>query len=292
MTVGEFRLGLIGYPLEHSLSPRLHQAALQTTGLTGEYRLYPVSTNAEATQRLRDLVGLIRRQEIHGLNVTIPYKEEITALLDGLTPTARAIGAANTLMVSEGRVVGDNTDAPGFWADLIHLFPLLANQPSTALILGAGGGARAVAYALLQAGWKVIVAARRLEQGHQFVQTLSGTQENVSLEAICLPSSGIGEWKAPSQVDLLVNATPVGMSPKSDASPWQQELPMPESAYVYDLVYNPAETRLVRQARQAGLVAANGLGMLVEQAALAFERWTGFCPDRRVMYQAASQYLG
>jgi shikimate dehydrogenase len=292
MTVNGLRLGLIGFPLEHSLSPPLHQAALQSTGLIGEYRLYPVPTNPESIQQLRELVDMVRRQEIHGLNVTIPYKEEIMVFLDELTTTARAIGAANTVAFFDGQVLGDNTDASGFWADLTRLFPVLVDRPSTALLLGAGGAARAVAFALLQSGWKVIVAARRIKQAQELINNFSSTPEKASLEAVYLPSSGVGEWKVSRGVALIVNTTPVGMSPHTSASPWPQGIRMPEGAFVYDLVYNPAQTLLVRQARQAGLMAASGLGMLVEQAALAFERWTGLYPDRQVMYQAASQYLG
>jgi shikimate dehydrogenase len=292
MTPEGFRLGLTGYPLEHSLSPCLHQAAFQSTGLAGEYRLYPIPTNPEPTDRLQDLVGLVRRQEIHGLNVTIPYKEEITAFLDEMTLTARAIGATNTLLFSGGRVVGDNTDASGFWLDMTRLFPQLIDHPSTALILGAGGAARAVVYALLQARWKVIVAARRREQVQLLLQGFSDASEGGILEAASLSSSGVGELLATNSVSLIVNTTPLGMSPLFNVSPWPQGVSMPEGAFVYDLVYNPAETLLIRQARQRGLVAANGLGMLVEQAALAFERWTGFYPDRQFMYQAASQQLG
>ena len=295
MTANGFKLGLIGYPIEHSLSPRLHQAALQSVGLTGEYRLFPIIPGLEGVEKMTTLVDLLRQQEIHGLNVTIPYKEEITTYLDELTPTARAIGATNTLVCLDGRAVGDNTDAPGFWADLTRLFPHLAEHPARALILGAGGTARAVAYALLQAGWEISIASRRIEQAKELIHGLSSTLDTNIVRAVHLTSSAIGAWLASSREShpgntLIVNATPVGMSPYPNASPWPEGLPMPEAAIVYDLVYNPAETALVRQARQRGLKAVNGLGMLVEQAALAFECWTGKRPDRQAMYNAVSNY--
>jgi len=293
MTTNGLRLGLIGYPVEHSLSPRLHQAALQSTGLKGEYRLYPILPRPEEVVEMRTLVDMLRRQEIHGLNVTIPYKEEITTFLDDMTPTARVIGATNTILCSDGRAVGDNTDAPGFWADLDRLFPHLTEHPTSALILGAGGAARAVAYALLQAGWEIAIAARRIGQAKELIQGLSGALETNLMRAMQLSSPAIGDWLASSNKSspgntLIVNATPVGMSPYPDASPWPAGVRIPEGAIVYDLVYNPAETLLVRLARQRGLEAASGLGMLVEQAALAFERWTGVRPDRQAMYQAVS----
>jgi shikimate dehydrogenase len=243
------------------------------------------------------LVDLLRRQEVHGLNVTIPYKQEITSYLDGMTPSARAIGAVNTLIGSDGRVIGDNTDAPGFLADLIRLCPELVDHPSTVLILGAGGAARAVVYALLQAGWQVTIAARRLEQGEELVRGLSSNLGTTPPSAIFLSTTAVSEWlasksKSSTGVDLVVNTTPVGMSPHTNVSPWPEGVAIPGGAFVYDLVYNPAETLLVRQARQASMGAASGLGMLVEQAALAFERWTKRHPDRQVMYQAVSTFYG
>jgi shikimate dehydrogenase len=177
------------------------------------------------------------------------------------------------------------------WADLTACF-LFWRIALHGFAPGAGGAARAVAYALLRSGWKVIIAARRVEQAQELIKNFSGTPEKTSLEAIYLPSSGIGEWKVSRGVALIVNTTPVGMSPHTNFSPWPQDIRMPEGAFVYDLVYNPAQTLLVRQARQSGLMAASGLGMLVEQAALAFELWTGLIPERKVMYQAASQHLG
>ena len=293
MIANGFQLGLIGYPLEHSLSPRLHQAALQSTGLTGEYRLFPITPRPESAAKLRELADKLRQQEVHGLNVTIPYKEEITTFLDDMTLNARAIGATNTILCINGRAVGENTDAPGFWVDLNRLFPHIAERPSSALILGAGGAARAVAYALLQAGWEIAIATRRIEQARELIQGLSSALETKLLTAIPLSAPAIGEWltssgKSSPGNTLIVNATPVGMSPYPNASPWLGDLRMPEGAIVYDLVYNPAETLLVRQARLKGLEAANGLGMLVEQAALSFELWTGMRPDRLALYQAVS----
>ena len=257
MMSGAYRLGLIGYPLEHSLSPLLHQAALQSTGLSGDYSLYPIPQLPERAQRLQLLMALLRRREIQGLNVTIPYKQEIMAYIDEMTPSARAIGAANTLIFTEGRVVGDNTDAPGFWADLTRLFPHLVNLPATALILGAGGAARAVVYALLKAGWQVTVAARRIEQAGDLIHGLSSSAGSPKASAILLTPATIGEWAASRAIAsigrvLIVNTTPVGMSPHANASPWPEGVAIPEGAFVYDLVYNPRETKLVRDARMQG----------------------------------------
>jgi shikimate dehydrogenase len=188
----------------------------------------------------------------------------------------------NTIWARDGRLIGDNTDAPGFLADLKRsLNPL---DGHSALVLGAGGSARAVVYALLGNGWQVTVAARNVEQAmvlsRQFPEA-AGRIALVELHA---------ESLAPmlNAHTLIVNATPVGMSPDVNASPWPAGLDFPMHAAVYDLVYNPSETVLVRQARRAGLRAVTGLGMLIEQAALAFELWTGREVPRDVLFEAVT----
>jgi shikimate dehydrogenase len=303
-----FSLGLTGYPLEHSLSPILHLAALRECGLGGEYRLYPVPPGDQALTLLADLTGGLRRGELHGLNVTIPHKQTICDLLDGFTPAAQAIGAVNTLYLDAGRLVGDNTDAPGFLADLhafmkTHSIRMHAElDPMRALVLGAGGAARAVVYALTRSDWAVTVAARHLEQAQAILQSYEPMANQVQSHAASYPKSlaagqmaviSLEELNRKSKILnhkselLIVNATPLGMSPNVDASPWPPGLPFPSRAIVYDLVYNPSETSLVRAARRDGLPATTGLGMLVEQAALAFERWTGLSAPRQAMRQAA-----
>jgi len=263
-------LGLIGYPLGHSLSPKIHNAALTACGLQGEYSLFPITP--DDMQGLKDILARVRNGEIHGLNVTIPHKQNVIPLLDELTPTAQAIGAVNTISMRDGKLVGDNTDAPGFLKDLGGLnIP----QVSKALVLGAGGSARAVVYALVHAGWGVTLSVRRPEQA----QALAS---NYHLPICQFPLS---DSQSPT-FDLLINTTPIGMVPNVDASPWPEHLDFPKDTAVYDLVYNPRETRLVRDARAAGLPARTGLGMLIEQAALAFEIWTGRKPPREVLFKA------
>ncbi len=263
-------LGLIGYPLGHSLSPKIHNAALAACGLHGEYSLFPIAP--DDMQGLKDILTRVRNGEIHGLNVTIPHKQNVIPLLDELTPTAQAIGAVNTISMRDGKLVGDNTDAPGFLKDLGGLnIP----QVSKALVLGAGGSARAVVYALIHAGWGMTISARRPEQA----QALAS---NYHLPICQFPFS---DSQSPT-FDLLINTTPIGMVPNVDASPWPEHLAFPKDAAVYDLVYNPRETKLVRDARAAGLPAKTGLGMLIEQAALAFEIWTGNRPPREVLFKA------
>ena len=269
------RLGLIGWPLGHSLSPRLHAAALTAAGLQGEYCLYPVPPLPEGSAALADRLEDLRQGRLDGLNVTIPHKQAVLSALDELSPAAHAIGAANTLFARRGRLLGHNTDALGFLADLARL----GFTGQNALVLGAGGSARAVGYALLGAGWQVIVTARRLEQAQALASALGS-----SSTALCVEPFEPAALTQP--FSLIINTTPVGMFPNVAASPWPDGVPFPIGAAVYDLVYNPAETALVRSARAAGLSAATGLGMLVEQAALAFELWTGQVISRAPLWQA------
>ena len=286
-----YTLGLTGFPLSHSLSPKLHNAALTAAGLEGSYSLFPV--DPAHPDALAALLGRVRSGEIHGLNVTIPHKQAVIPLLDELTETAQAIGAVNTIYMRSDRLIGDNTDAAGFWEDVSSLMVnskwLMVNGKSkisntqspitnpqspipnhqSALVLGAGGSARAVVYALVKNGWQVTLAARRIEQAEELAQRY--TQNVIATTFSILPSA----------FRLLINTTPLGMTPHTDTCPWEQDFP-PET-FVYDLVYNPPETLLMKRARAAGLQAANGLGMLIEQAALAFERWTGHKADRTAM---------
>ncbi|PJB66449.1 MAG: shikimate dehydrogenase, partial [Anaerolineae bacterium CG_4_9_14_3_um_filter_57_17] len=163
MNSSSFHLGLIGYPLGHSLSPKIHAAALKACGLRGDYSLFPI--HPDDKQGLKDLLNRVRSGEITGLNVTIPHKQNVIPLLDELTPTAQAIGAVNTIYRHGEKLIGENTDAAGFLSDLKkNIGNWKLGIGKLALVLGAGGAARAVIYALLHDGWQVTLAARRIEQ--------------------------------------------------------------------------------------------------------------------------------
>jgi shikimate dehydrogenase len=282
---GGYHLGLVGWPLGHSLSPRLHNAALAALNLPGEYQLFPAPPFPEGQACLPELLDQVRKGTpgaVHGLNVTIPHKQNVLPLLDELTPTATAIGAANLIFLKDGRLTGDNTDAAGFLADLQHIGlanPTLNSQ--TALVLGAGGSTRAVVYALVNSGWQVWIAARRIEQASALAASLQVTGPDI--HTLLMQPDALA-----CAYDLIVNTTPLGMYPDVESNPWPAELPFPPGACVYDLVYNPFETALVRQARAAGLRAANGLGMLVNQAAIAFETWTGQPAPLTAMWDAVA----
>jgi shikimate dehydrogenase len=291
-------LGLTGWPLGHSLSPNIHTTALYLAGLDGEYELFPIPPVPEGAAALSTLVARVRKGHalgqdkltpslpgLHGLNITIPHKQSVLSWLDKLTPTAAAIGAVNTLFVERGKLVGDNTDAPGFMADLERMLPesLISAR---ALVLGAGGSARAVVYALAQAGWRVLVAARRPEQAEMLAMVIRPHIQNLNGEISTCTLESLSDCRAET-LGLVVNCTPVGMFPQVDATPWPEGVPLPPRALVYDLVYNPPETKLMQAARAAGLTACNGLGLLVEQAVLSFERWTGIKPPKEALRQAA-----
>jgi shikimate dehydrogenase len=270
------QLGLAGYPLGHSLSPKIHGAALEACDLEGTYSLF--SIHPDDKQGLKDLLARVRSGEIHGLNVTIPHKQNVIEFMDELTPTAKAIGAVNTIYVKNEKLIGDNTDAAGFLSDLKRLVDRETSRQvnRTALVLGAGGSARAVVYALLNDGWNVTLAARRLEQARQLAQSFSNYELRITNLADLQPST----------FDLIVNTTPLGMVPNIETSPLPENTTLSQNTMVYDLVYNPRETKFVRDALSQGLSATTGLGMLIEQAALAFKLWTGHTPPRDVLFES------
>ena len=267
-------LGLIGYPLVHSLSPKIHTAALKACGLQGDYSLFPIRPDDK--QGLKNLLDRVRAGEITGLNVTIPHKQNVIEWMNELTPTAQAIGAVNTIYLLNNKLIGDNTDAPGFLSDLNQFIGSrelgIENQKS-ALVLGAGGSARAIVYALANDGWSITIASRRLQPA----QELSSRFKNTNAIELNFQTF------QPANFQLIVNTTPLGMTPDMDQSPLPENLSLPSNTLIYDLVYNPRETKLVKDAQSQGLSATTGLGMLIEQAALAFEVWTGHNPSREIM---------
>ena len=269
--------GLLGWPVGHSHSPAMHNAAAAALGLNWAYVPLPVRPDRLA-DALRGLVALGFR----GANVTVPHKETVLPHLDAVYPAARVIGAVNTLVVSDGRLTGFNTDWSGFLADLESY--RLALYGRDCLVLGAGGSARAVIYALLRRGCRVTVLARRPEQAQQLVADLARAFPEATLRADELQAAvGVA---AGLDEPIVINATPLGMvGANVDLSPWP-DAPLPRGAFVYDLVYNPRQTRLLAQAAADGRRAANGLGMLVHQAAEAFEVITGRRPNAQVMRKA------
>jgi shikimate dehydrogenase len=233
-------------------------------------------------QSLQNLLDRVRSRRLHGLNVTIPHKQTVMQFLDELTPTAASVGAVNTICRREHKLIGDNTDAPGFLSDLKKFLTTGSRRHGElqALVLGAGGAARAVVYALLEDGWEVTIAARRREQARQLIFA----EHQINITDLSLSDIEL------SKASLIVNATPVGMTPNMEQSPWPQNVSFPSQAAIYDLVYNPRETKMVKDACTQGLSATSGLGMLIEQAALSFEIWTGHRPPRAAILAALDPF--
>jgi shikimate dehydrogenase len=261
-------VGLIGHPVAHSQSPRMQQAAFAAAGLSNwRYELW--DTPAEALASRMDEIK--RRADIAGGNVTVPHKQAVLPFLDVVSAEARAIGAVNTLFKRAGGLWGDNTDWVGFLADL-DFHGVLVGSNTRALVLGAGGSARAVVYALRARGAHVWVYNRSPDRARALVEAFGDAQCEL------LDSLSTSVCQA---VTLVVNCTSAGMWPDVDATPWPETLPFPSQAVLYDLIYRPAITKLMRQAQIAGARAIGGAGMLAEQGAAAFERWTGI-PAARV----------
>ena len=284
------RLGILGYPLGHSASPAFQQAALDHLGLDARYEAWEVEP-----ERLAERVRQLRGPELLGFNVTVPHKEAVMPLLDAVEATARDIGAVNTVVSRDGRLVGANTDLEGFLRALREE-GTYEPRGGNALVLGAGGAARAVAYALLVEGVAGVAIAnwspdRARVLAEELGARFPGRARALSLDAEALaPLLG-----ADASVDLLVNCTSLGMAhgPDPDASPVPAEL-IPGTALVYDLVYaryNPQETPLLAAARLAGARTLGGLPMLVYQGATAFRLWTGREAPIDVMMRAASAAL-
>jgi shikimate dehydrogenase len=277
-------VGLLGWPAAHSLSPAMHNAAFRTLGLNWCYVPLPVPPGQVAAA-VRGLGALGFR----GANVTVPHKEAVLAHLDERATAARAIGAVNTIVLREGRKVGHNTDADGLRRALTKAGIALAGR--RALIAGVGGAARAATYALLQAGGReVVVLGRSPERAEVLVSDWAGRASG-SGRLSASPFTPDALVEGVRSADLLINATPVGMWPATDDSIWPADVPLPAHLLVFDLVYNPSETRLLRQARQSGARALGGLEMLVQQGGLAFELWTGERAPLAVMRKAAAEAL-
>ncbi|MCK4449746.1 MAG: shikimate dehydrogenase [Anaerolineae bacterium] len=275
-------VGLIGYPVEHSLSPAMHNSAFAALDLNWCYVPLPVPP-----ERLGEAVAGLRALGFVGANVTVPHKEAVMSYLDHVAPEAQAIGAVNTLVMREGRSIGHNTDWQGFLTALGE--GGFDPQDKRAVVLGAGGAARAVVYALAQTVAQVTVLNRTLARAQALVQDFSPLFPSLPLRSLPLTLQTLEERAA--EAHLLVNATPIGTWPEVDKSIWPEDLAFPGHLTVFDLVYNPRQTKLLRQARAVGAKVIGGLGMLVHQGAAAFELWTGEKAPVETMYEAASRTL-
>ncbi len=267
----ETRACLFAHPAKHSLSPAMHNAALGFLGIAARYEARDVPPESLAAE-----FKALRNSSLWGVNLSIPHKEAALELVDGMGVEARAMGAINTVLNQNGSLHGLNTDAPGFMAALLEA----GCNPSglVVMVLGAGGAARGVCWALQQAGAEVHLWNRSPARARQLCDGFGlNFVSDFDLETHVRASS------------LLVNTTSVGLgnpleSPLSDGI-------LPNSGWVCDIVYRPLETKLLKDARARGLTGIDGLGMLVHQGALALKAWTGRDAPVKVMRQAALTQL-
>lgn len=282
---GRTRLAMVlGYPIGHSLSPAMHNAAFAATGLEAVYLPWAVPPAG-----LAEAVGALRRIEnLLGANVTVPHKEAILPLVDEVEAGALRFGAINTLVVRDGRLVGHNTDAEGF-AVALREEGSFDPEGRSALILGAGGGARAVAFALADGGVaRLAILNRGPRRAEDLAQQVRASRPGLEVKAWALHDSS-GPARFLGRCDLVVNCTPVGL--RAEDPPLVPGFPLAGGCLVCDLIYNPPETPLLRRAREAGCRCLNGLGMLLYQGAAAFELWTGLRAPVAAMRRALGEAL-
>ena len=259
--------GVIADPVRHSISPAVHNRAFQSRRVDAVYLPFLVPP-----AHLRDFFSLAAKLPLAGFSVTIPHKQKILRYLDAVDPLARRIGAINTVWRKAGKWRGTNTDAPAITGPLARLLPL---AKAKVLIVGNGGAARSAAFALADAGASITLVGRNPDRVRSLAKVCGA-------EAICRDQLD-GRY-----FDVLVHATPLGMLPHVDASFFEGNIP---ADVVFDMVYNPLETQLLRRAREQGKQALPGLEMFVEQAVRQFEMWTGDTAPRQAMVKAAYEAL-
>jgi shikimate dehydrogenase len=268
--------GIFGYPVEHSFSPLMHNAAFSALKINARYMAFTVKP-----EHVRKALDGIRVMNIAGINVTVPHKSSVIPYLDEVTPLAQKIGAVNTILNTNGYLTGTNTDVSGFIRSLSALN--FSPKNTTVALLGAGGSARAVLAGLADAGAsRILIHNRNAERAESLVTEFSQHFPKTQLAAVSL------QTVKQSNLDLLVNTTTVGM--KYDSSP----LDLSQCGiikHVIDIIYSPAKTRLLREAEELGIPSVNGSGMLLSQGCEAFTFWTGKTAPENVMREQLLKLL-
>lgn len=267
--------GLIGFPVKHSLSPLMHNAAFRYLKIKAEYKLFPLKE-----EELKDFLNNLYKNRIFGLNVTIPYKEKVLEYLDWKSPQVRFTGAVNTIVVGRNNYLrGYNTDGIGFNRHLVYDLKFNPKDKNV-LILGAGGAAKAVTYQLIR---KKVSSITIYDIDKQKAKDLKERLYRESDESIIKLVSSLEEVNF-KEIDLLINATPVGMK-EDDPCLVKKEM-LHKDMLVYDLIYNPAQTKLLKLAKKVGARTSNGLMMLLYQGALSFKHFTGKDAPLHIMEEA------
>lgn len=273
-------VGLFGWPVTHSISPQMHNAAFVARQMNWRYLAFAVPP-----ERIPEAVAALPALGLRGVNVTVPHKQAVMSYLQHWTPAAEAIGAVNTIIAeTNGQLTGDNTDGAGFIADLqAHN---VEPEGKRALVIGAGGSSRAVVYGLAEAGVESVrILNRTVAKAVDLAATMQSYFPEISISSAAFPDD---VTSSSQDADLIVNCTSLGMEPRIEGLPWEENVEFREDQIVYDLVYNPAMTRLLQLASTDGAAAIGGLGMLVYQGAIAWEKWTGETAPVDVMQQATN----
>ena len=275
---------LIGYPLDHSMSAVMHNTAFKELRLNYRYELLPVKP-----EELGSVVSkTLRRTEVIGINVTIPHKIAVIKYLDDVDDEAAEIGAVNTIVNEDGRLKGYNTDRKGAMRALTEVYGEL--KDAKAVMIGAGGAARAIGSCLSTSVSKLSILNRDLKHAKDLAEHLSTLPAcRASVSASTFQRSSLKE--ALEEANILVNATPIGMAPNGDETPVEQGLINPR-LLVFDTIYNPPKTRLLREAEMAGARTLSGINMLVYQGAASFELWTKKRAPEALMMGAVRENLG
>ncbi|MEC5422186.1 shikimate dehydrogenase [Virgibacillus sp. C22-A2] len=260
-----YKFVLIGYPIDHSLSPWIHKQFLEKSKIQGSYSIYEI----EPDDSFQDKIAALKDNEINGFNVTAPYKQRIIPFLDEIDRSAEVIGAVNTVVNQDGKWIGYNTDGMGYLRSLKSKYPsFYTDKSSRILIIGAGGAARGVYYGLVSEGFKYIDITNRTVENATEIAKLKAEDTNTSI----LPFHEVAKYL--DNYDLIVQTTSVGMKPSSDRSVFSMDT-IKAGCIVSDIIYQPIETKFLKEAQRTGALVHFGHTMLLYQAQYAFEIWTG-----------------
>jgi len=273
--------GIIGDPIEHTMSPAMHNAAFKKLDM--DYRYLPFRVRMAD---LAEAIGGLRALNIRGLNVTIPHKTAVIPFLDKLDPSAERIDAVNTIVNDDGVLTGYNTDAAGFLQALLE--EGIEPAGKSVVVLGAGGAAKGISFILAERGAHPVILNRHPGRAEELARRIARALQK-EIKTLSLTEANLAA--ALAKADILINTTSVGMVPGVDETPVPAKLLGP-GLVVFDIVYNPVKTRLLREAAAAGARTIDGLSMLVWQGVLAFEKWTGRKAPVDLMRETAVKALG